>query len=83
MMPPPNRVIKRPKSRITKAAKKSNIDIALEAVRAELKRDYPLYEEALLGVLRAKAAGGSATPWSVIPPKRSLESRRILEAVGG
>ncbi|KAF2441771.1 hypothetical protein P171DRAFT_488212 [Karstenula rhodostoma CBS 690.94] len=65
-MPPRNRSTRRRKPRATKPAKpakKTNFDVALEAIRAELKRDYVLYEEALSGVMQAKAAGGDATPW--------------------
>jgi hypothetical protein len=62
-MRPRNRITKRSKPRTTKAAKKTNFDVVLEAIRAELKRDYALYEEALLGVIRAKAAGGEVAPW--------------------
>ncbi|KAL1612373.1 hypothetical protein SLS60_000599 [Paraconiothyrium brasiliense] len=62
-MPPRNRISKRSKPRTAKEANKTNFDVALESIRAELKRDYVLYEESLLGVIRAKAAGGDATPW--------------------
>ncbi|KAL5374088.1 hypothetical protein DPSP01_012221 [Paraphaeosphaeria sporulosa] len=65
-MPPRHRRAKRAKPCTIKPVKKTNFDIALEAIRAELKRDYTFYEEALLGVIRAKAAGGDATPWQVL-----------------
>ncbi|KAL5443346.1 hypothetical protein PMIN06_008726 [Paraphaeosphaeria minitans] len=67
-MPPRHRITKRSKPRITKPrtkkpAQEANFDVVLEALRAELKRGYTFYEEALLGVIRAKVAGGDATPW--------------------
>lgn len=49
--------------RITKPANQSNFDVALESIRAELKRDYTFYEEGLRGVIRVKAAGGDGIPW--------------------
>ena len=46
-------------------SKGKNFDLALNAIKQDLKRNFPLYEEALMGVIRAKANGGDPSPWLV------------------
>ena len=63
MMAPPQRPQMPAKSPQPKTGKKRSFDMVLTAIKMDLMRDYELYEEALLSVIRVKTWGGDATAW--------------------